>query len=118
MTQVDWQPIRVVDLHWREWMSPGTPKAESFRFALGVLLARCSNDRTQWVAPFSRIFPVQVVDAPDLFRGFGFLWCLHAANKARFRKKSVPLGHKMTFGSRLCPGGTDIRQVAVKFPAW
>jgi len=50
MTQVNWQPIRVVDLYWRDWVSPHTPKAKSFRFPFSVLLARCSNDRTQWVA--------------------------------------------------------------------
>ena len=118
MTQVDWQPLRVVDLYWRDRVSPGIPKAKSFRLPFSVLLARCSNDRAQWIAQFPRIFPVQVINAPELFRGFGIFGCLHAANKARFRKKSVPLGHKMMLGNRLCPRGTDIRQDAVKFRAW
>lgn len=63
------QPFRTLDFLWSDWMCPGFAEAESRGGFLGGKLGWRFNNRAQWIAHHAGVFPVGVVDAPELVAG-------------------------------------------------
>jgi len=63
------QPFRALDFLWSDWMRPGFAEAESRSGFLGGELVRGFDNRAQWITHHAGVFPVGVVDAPELVAG-------------------------------------------------
>ena len=60
------QPFRPFDFFWPDGMCPGCAESESSGGFLNGELGRRFNHRAQRIAHQAGVFPVRVVDAPEL----------------------------------------------------
>lgn len=61
-----WKPQRLSGLFGGDWMCPRRFEPEFASSLLSGLLAGCFNDGAERIAQLAGVFPVRVIDAPEL----------------------------------------------------
>lgn len=77
------QPFRPFDFFWSDGMCPGFSESKTGGSLLGGELAGCFNHRAQRIAHQAGVFPVRVVDAPELVAGRYSRFRAHTVSSAQ-----------------------------------
>lgn len=90
-----WQPSRVFDFLWLHRMRPRVAKTETSRKFLRSDFRGGFNHRSERIAQLAGIFPVSVINAPELIsRLRGQNWCcVHAAIEHAAASRQVRIAH-------------------------
>ena len=84
-------------------MRPRITKAKLRGGLLGDEFVGCFNDRAKWITQLASIFPVGVVNAPELLAGLQSRNRFHADSSPETKRAKMYLIHKMRGQSVYCP---------------